>query len=172
MVKKGFTLFELFIVIVISSIAFGFIAVKFDLISSSKNITLKTIKQHLLTYDFNESIFLKCTDEQRCFLYIDGDLQSIDIKLDIPQDIEVYKYNNNMERLGFKDIEIKELERYNVVFELTIDSDKKHKDMIVLNNNNLYIFNSIYKEPIILNSFSDLNDYFYELKNEVLNSAF
>lgn len=172
MKKKGFTLFELFIVIVISSIAFGFIAVKFDLITSSKDITLKTIKQHLLTYEFETSISLKCTDEEKCFLYIDDSLQNIDIKLDIPQDIEVYKYNNNMERLEFKDIEIKELERYNVVFSLTIDSDKKHKDMIVLNNHKLYIFNSIYKEPIILDSFSDLNDYFYKLKNEVLSSAF
>lgn len=171
--RKGFTLFELIIVVILFSIVSSFVLVKFNILSPEKQqLTLENIKSHLLTYDFEDSISLKCTDEKECFLYLDDEIQEEKVKLTILDNIEVYKYDDTLTQVFFKDIEPEELQTYGVLFELTIDKDKKHKDMIVLNGDSFYIFNSIYKSPILLSSSSDINDFFYNLKEEVKNSAF
>lgn len=171
--KKGFTLFELIIVVFLLSIISGFILIKFDLFSSStKQLTFKNLKSKLLENEFQNSISLKCTQDKICYLFIDETLQEEQIKLDISDDIEVYSYDNTLNQIFFKDLELEELQRYDVIFEFTINKDKKHKDMIVLNDEKIYIFNSIYKTPIVKSSLSDISEYFEQLKNKVKDSAF
>ena len=171
--KKGFTLFELIIVIILFSITIGFISINTNLLTATdKQNTFLTIKQILLNYAYEKSISLKCTLDEDCFLFIDDELDEKKISFEISDDIEVYEYNDRYEEIQFKDVEPKELESYNVVFELTLNKDKKHKDMIVRNDNKIYVFNNIYKTPLVFDSLSDVSDYFDKLKEEVKDSAF
>lgn len=171
--KKGFTLFELIIVIILFSITIGFISINTNLLTSTdKQNTFLNIKQTLLNHQYEKSISIKCTYEKGCFLFIDEELSEKKVELEIEDDIEAYTYNDKFEKIEFKDIEPKELESYNVLFELTLNRDRKHKDMIIRNDDRIYLFNNLYKIPLVFDSLSDVSDYFYKLKDEVRDSAF
>lgn len=172
-IKRGFTLFELIVVVILLSIVSGFVLIKFDVLSTKNTpVSFENLKSHLLEFKFNKKLSLKCTEQTDCLLFIDGILQEEKINLSISNSIEVYKYDNTLTQIFFKDLELENLERHSIIFDITIDKDKKHKDFIVLNNDKVYIFNSIYKTPIVKSSLSDINDYFENLKDEVKNSAF
>lgn len=172
--KKAFTLFEILVVIIIFSIVLGFAltSLKFNT-TDQKNITLDNLKQNLIKKEFTKTISLKCSNElEYCFLYIDNTLQEEKFNLINSKNIESYQYDNTNTQINFQDIEPKELERYNVNFEITLDKDLKHTDMIIYDQNKYYIFNNIKKKPIIMESLSDIDDYFYDLKKEVKDNAF
>jgi len=171
---KAFTLFELMVVIAIISIVYGFVAFSFNVSSQEKSISLINIKSKLLTYDFENELSLKCVKkEPKCFLYLDGQISQDVIKLDLNLDyLEVYNYSDKLERLYFKDIEPYDFENYEVIFSLTLDNDKKHKDLIVKNGEDVYIFNSLFTSPLKLASMSEVSSYFNNKIQEVRDSAF
>lgn len=172
--KKAFTLFEILIVIIIFSIVLGFALTSFNFSTTNQNnTTLNNLKQTLIQKEFSSNISIKCSNSvEYCFLYIDDTLQEDTIKLLNSTQLETYEYDNTNTQITFKDIEPKELESYNVNFEITIDKDLKHKDMIIFDQNKYYIFNNIKMKPVILESLSDIDDYFYDLKKEVKDNAF
>ncbi len=172
--KKAFTLFEILIVVILFSIVLGFALTSFNFNTTAQNkITLNNLKQSLLQKEFSKSISIKCSnDVEYCFLYIDNTLQEDTIKLTNSTQLETYEYDNTNTQITFKDIEPKELESYNVNFEITIDKDSKHTDMIIFDQNKYYIFNNIKMKPTVLDSLSDIDDYFYDLKKEVKDNAF
>ncbi|BCD63170.1 hypothetical protein NitYY0826_P11 (plasmid) [Nitratiruptor sp. YY08-26] len=72
--KSSFTLFELLIVILIISIIYGIFIERLNSKEEEiKRLGLEDIHEFLSSYDFNESVKLRCVDQGRsCYLFLDG----------------------------------------------------------------------------------------------------
>ena len=180
--QKAFTLFELMIVVVITMILYGFAISSFNNKQNNKDkdkkenalVVLKNIKNYLQTYTYNNKLSLKCTKEKGCFLYLDGTLSDSGIKIDDLDidNIEVYDYKDWTKRVEFERIEPKKLTMYDVFLEFDLDRDKKMKDMIVVNNQKVYIYNSLHEFPIVLDETYQIDEYFTNIKLEAEENAF
>ena len=77
------------------------------------------------------------------------------------------KYNTTMEFKQFKYENI----NYDVFFELKIDKDKKHKNMIVeVENNSYFLIQNISNKILSFESLGEINDLQTTLKREVQNA--
>jgi len=129
-------------------------------------VSLENLPEYLTKYDFSSSLELICiNDAKKCILIIDGKIKE-NIEGLFNEKPTVYEYNKNLNTIFYDDIELKQLDRYEVSFKYIINKYKKSTDMIVETGNKIYIFNSIYKKPIILDSSIDVYDYFDNLNKE------
>jgi type II secretory pathway pseudopilin PulG len=164
--KKSFTLFELVVVVIIVGLLYSFAIRAFNFNNTTtQTLTLKNLKQFLISKNFTDTISLKCSlTDNKCFLYIDNKLQTNNVKLlNLDTNLEVYAYDDTFKQIYFQPIKPKALKSYDILFELTINKDNKHKDLIVKNFDKYYIFNSIYLQPIEVDN---PRDYFDNLTQE------
>lgn len=167
--KNSFTLFEIIISIILISIVYffalnNFSAKKYD---KKQNKTILNLKENLFKYSFNNNIKIKCTQEIGCFVFIDGELQEEKIDKLFDSKPTVYEYNNKLKRIEFLDLELEQLQRYEIVFEYTCFSNKKCDELIVETDSLVYIFNSFQKKPTTIKYINDIDDYFESKINEV-----
>lgn len=171
-VKNAFTLIELMLVIILVAII-SYLAIsgfKFD--SSKKyKVTLDTVKEFMLkNFEFKEKLSLTCIEDETldCFIFIDGNI-SEDIKIEnlfkeIPQ---VYNYDKDLSDFEFTKIRLNDIE-YEPFFELTINSDKKHKNIVLDTlDEKVYLFSSIFKKVKKFNSTNEITDKFFDNEIEV-----
>jgi hypothetical protein len=166
--KKSFTLIEIILVVAIISLAYYFTIdnFKFKTINKSSFINISNLKSYMLK--FNQELSIVCVDDgKRCFIKDSNNniIQKVD-NLFKSKPI-VYEYNKDLKEINFEDLELEQLDRYEVCFKYKINKYKKSDDIIVEVNNKVYIFNSIYKTPIKLDSISYVYDYFEDLKQEL-----
>jgi len=172
--RFAFTLIELIIVIIILGIVSYLTLSKMDNFKqhSKKNISLININNILSKYHFKDNISLKCIDDgSLCYIYVDNKLIKTTIKDLFKTKPTVYKYDKDLDTIEYPDLKLKDLDRYEVCFEYTIDKYQKSKDFIVQTDDKIYIFNSIKKQPIVIPYLSDVSDYFDDKKEE-LKDAF
>lgn len=151
-VKKGFTLIELVIVILIISIVYLLIFSNnsFNIKNQEEKITLYNLKDFLLkNFDFEKELSFLCIEKDfSCYVKTDGKIVE-DFKINhffikIP---DIYEYNIEERRVNFKDLRIENFD-YKVVFELKINSDYKTNEFILDTlENKVYVFNSIFTRP-------------------------
>ena len=178
--KKTFTLFEIIISIILVSIIYSFAINSFSTKKKIKSddVTIFNLKEKLLKYgkenEMGDNITIKCIrDDFSCYLFIDDDKIPLEDKikpffLDTPT---IYKYNKELEKIDFLDLELEQLERYEVIFKYSCKKNKKCSEFIVETENMIYIFNDIKKKPDTIKYISDIDDYF-ELKVEEVKDAF
>ena len=143
---------------------------KFNSIKTSK-ISLENLQEYLNKYNFVNKLELICLgDAKKCILKIDGKIDE-DIDSPFKEKPTVYEYNDKLNTIYYDDIELKQLDRHEVSFKYTINKYKKATDMIVEANDKIYIFNSMYKKTIVLESSVEVYDYFDNLNKE-LKDAF
>jgi len=165
--NKAFTLVELLIVIVIVSITYYF-AISTIKFSTKKTVDIDNIKSMLLKYNFNDTISLKCIEDgKKCYIVVDGKISSDTIDNLFKTKPIVYYYDTNFKQKEFDDLELNDLDSYEVCFEYNINRYRKSEDMIVEANDKVYIFNSIYDKPIVVNYLDDVSEYFSSIKDEV-----
>ena len=142
---------------------------KFSNTLKSTKVSLENLPLYLSKYNdkFLDNLQLIClNDGKKCILKLDG--QTVEEVSDLfNEKPTVFQYNKDLQIINYDDIEIRHLDRYEVCFKYEINKYKKSKDMIVESNNKIYIFNSMYKKAIVLESTVDVYDYFDELNNEV-----
>jgi len=144
---------------------------KFSSSIKSSSITLEDLPLYLDKYTFSDKLELICLDDaKKCILKIDGNIRENIDGLFSEKPI-VYEYNKDLNIIYYDDIELKQLDRYEVSFKYTINKYKKASDIIVEVNNKIYIFNSMYKKALILESSVDVYDYFDNVNKE-LKDAF
>lgn len=162
-IKFAFTLIELILVVVIISIVYGVFVANLTKQSENNNTTknLINIKSLLLKYDFDKTIEVQCSETDfRCFVLVDGTLkEELKEKL-FSSHPRVYSYDKNKNKISFNDLKLEELESYPIDFVYKIDKYGKTKDMIVEVDGKVYVFNSLFDKPIILDSLNDVNEYF------------
>ena len=166
--KKAFTLIEIIIVITIISLVYFFTLgnFKFD-VKTTTSVNLEYLPKYLNKFKFSNTLELKCIEEgKRCLLYLDGSIKE-ELKDLFKEKPSVYTYDKNLDIIYFDDIELKELDRYEVCFIYSINKYKKSKDLIVEVGQKVYIFNSFNPKAIILEYLSDVRTYFDNKEQEV-----
>jgi prepilin-type N-terminal cleavage/methylation domain-containing protein len=162
-IKSAFTLIELLLVIVILGAVYGIFFANLTKQPENNNVNenLIKVKSLLLKYEFDKTIELQCSEvDFKCFVLVDGVLkEELKEKL-FNSTPTVYSYDNNKNRVRFNDLKLEELESYPIDFVYKIDQYGKTKDMIVEVDNKVYVFNSLFDKPFILESLSDVDEYF------------
>lgn len=167
--KKAFSLFELLISIVLILVVYYFVLsnTKTDKTLVSNTYQLENLKKQLSNINFEKQLEVLCIDnELECFLIKDNNLESY-TKIDplfksIPK---VYKYNKNLEQISYSRIDLKDMLSANVIFRYKINKYNKSQDIIIeTKDSGVYIFNSIYNNPIKIQYLNEVYDYF--TKNE------
>jgi len=169
-VKKAFTLFEIMITMILISLLYYFAINSFTnkTVKKTDTITLTNLKEMLLKYTFNNKIEIKCIeDDYSCFVFIDNVLQNEKIAPLFKEKPIIYEYNQELTRIEYKDLELEQLDRYNVIFEYSCGVDKKCSNAIVETPEKVYIYDDLYAKPKIIEFISDIDDYFDNLKREV-----
>ncbi len=159
-VKKAFTLIELVLVIILISIVYY---LSFSNLTSTHNIKYKVnienIKEFMLkNFKYEKELAFICIedDTKDCYIFIDKNINK-DIKIenffkDIP---DVYNYDKDLSRYIFTKIQLDEI-KFEPFFELIINSDQKHKDIIVDTlDSKVYLINSISRK---VEKFENIND--------------
>lgn len=174
-VKKAFTLIELIIVILIILIVYSLIfsSKNFSLKEEKKSLNLSNLREFLIeNFDFKKELSFICIEDNfDCFIKVDDKIKE-DFKIEkfFEQKPKIYEYTKYEKEKEFKDLRIENFD-YKVIFELKINSDYKIDEFIIDTlNNNIYVFNSIFKEPIIYKSLEESLDIFNKNQNEVLDA--
>ncbi len=158
------------IVIILISILYLFAINSFKNKSfgNSSDITLYNLKKKLLNRDYSKDIIIKCVDETfDCYVFIDGVLQDEKIKGLFEKKPDVYKYNSNLDKIDFLDLELERLERFEVVFEYKCKKNNKCSELIVETKNKVFIFNDIFQQPKTIKYIGDIEEYFNKNIEEV-----
>ncbi len=170
--KKSFTLIELIIVILLISIVY-FLAFSSFSVKNEKEykVDLENLKEFMFkNFTYEKNLSLVCIEDESkdCYIFIDDKMDK-DIKISnlFTQIPDVYNYNKDLTRYDFTKIRLDDIE-YEPFFELKIDSDKKHKDIVLDTlNEKVYLFSSISKNAELFNNTNEVIDKFSENEIEV-----
>ena len=150
--KKGFTLFEILIVIILISILYLFAINSFTHKSSTSKIAnILNMKTNLLKSKFQNKIEIKCFDDFNCYVYVDDKIQEekfVQLFSDTPN---VYEYDKNLLRIEFES---------NVIFKYKCTNDNKCSEMIVEYNDKMYILNNILQKVKIVKDIEEVDNHF------------
>ena len=173
--KKAFTLIEVIIVIIITLLLYTLLWSNKDLeIKQEKvQISLLNLKNYLIkNFNFEKEIVFSCIEGSfNCYLKIDNKLQE-DFLVEhfFVSKPNIYEYNKYKKELIFDDLKVNNF-TYKVVFELKINQDYKMDEFIIDTlDGKVYLFNSIYQEPIIFKDFEEIVNNIEENKREVKNA--
>jgi hypothetical protein len=168
--QKSFTLFEIIIALILVSIFYYFAIHSFSsgVNVKEEKVSLLNLKKQLFKLGFSQEITIKCINEKfNCFVYLDGELQDdmLDpLFVDTPK---IYEYNQNAERVEFMDLELEQLERYEIVFEFTCKKNKKCDELIVETEDLVYLFHNFSLKPYTLEYMGDIDEFFEKRIREV-----
>ena len=159
-IKKAFTLLELIIVLIIVGLSYYLIINTSSLApkKDTSNLSLSNIKEYIIkNFEFKKNICFFCIEKDlACYVKVDNDIQKdFEIKNFFSSTPSVYEYSDNYTKIDFLPMSMNEDEE-NVVFELMLNSDFKHKDFIVDTDDKFYLYNSIYDKPIVFDSYSEI----------------
>lgn len=170
--KNSFTLIELIIVIIlVSTVSFLTLSsFKFNSEKSYK-VSLENIKEFMLeNFEFEEELSLFCMEDGslECYIFIDGNKnKNIEVKNLFSKIPKVYNYDKDLSEHEFSTTKLDNIE-YRPFFELTIDSDKKHKNLVVdTNEEQVYLFSSVLKKAEVFNNTHQISDRFFRYEQEV-----
>ncbi len=132
-------------------------------------ITLVNLKQTLLKFDFEDKISVKCIDSENieCLVFIDGEKQEEKIDKLFKICPDVYEYSNEEKIIEFDDLELEQLERFEICFEFDIYKNGQSSQLIVDTHNGVFIYDNISKKPHRIKYINDIGLYFDEKINEV-----
>ena len=174
-VKKGFTLIELFIVILIigSTYFLIFSNSSFSVKKDEKKVTLLDLKEYLLNnFEFEKELSFICIDENfSCFVKVDDKVDK-DFKIEKFFKIkpDIYEYNKDEKKVEFEELRVDNF-NYRVIFELKINSDYKTNEFIADTlDSGVFVFNSIFTKPKIYKSLHESMDIFKINQEEVKNA--
>lgn len=168
--KKAFSLFELIVVIILIGIIYAVFLPKLSTVQKkNESLTLLNIKEYLLSLPYKNTLSLKCIEESyECYINIDGVIKNdLTIKNLFKDKPEVYSYDKELERLEFARLELDTFEEFGVVFELSLNKDRKTQDVVVETTNGVYVFNSLYLKPVKYEYINDVQNNFEDMITEV-----
>jgi len=120
-----------------------------------KNLSLKNLKEYLLSYPHKESVKLVCLDScKNCFVVIDEKKQDSKIKNFLDESVEIYRYDFDFGAMQkenanyFNQDDIEE----NVCFSYEVDAKGVGDQVLVAYKNNVYDFTSYFESPKVYRS--------------------
>lgn len=162
--KKGFTLIELIIVIVLISTTYllVFSNNSFKVKRSEIKLDFYNLKEYLLrNFEFKNELKLSCIEEDlMCYIIVDGKAnENLKIQKFLKKVPDVYKYNADRVKVDFGELKVNYM-NYKVIFELKIDRDYKTNEFIVDTQDNIFVFNSILAKPMLYKSLDESMEVF------------
>ncbi|WP_321314837.1 prepilin-type N-terminal cleavage/methylation domain-containing protein [Halarcobacter sp.] len=171
-VKKGFTLIELIIVILLISIVSLILIPNFNFNQEKKyKLELKNVKEFMLNnFQFENKLELECIEKDglNCYIFVDGIMkEDIIIKNLFNQVPKVYNFDKELSDYKFGKIKVDNYE-YEPFFELKINRDKKHKNIVLdTYEDKVYLFSSISKKIKLFKNTNEVLDMMYDNSIEV-----
>jgi prepilin-type N-terminal cleavage/methylation domain-containing protein len=157
-IKRGFTLFELLIVVIIISLVYMLIIPTLKK-KQKKSFRIENLKSYLSSYDHHGKVTLLCLDDcKKCYIYAKNKKQENDI---VKGDFSSYTYKNgHLEDATFS--EPKYVDIYNnICFKYQVNSKKDLGDEIFVKyNKKVYFFSPYFNKPKIFSDLSDASDYY------------
>jgi len=160
-VKKGFTLFELMLVVLLIGIIYGVFVHKLsqkERNSDKNTVTLETLKGFLLQFSPKREATLRCIDPcDTCYVYRDGKkVNDLEIPL-FEKAPNVYRADpfGQLRRISFTPIQGKHGEVLDVCFEFTLFENESSSSYIVDNGEKIYLFDPYMKPVSIFDSLSE-----------------
>ncbi len=153
--KRGFTLFELILVIFIIGILYTLVGISFDrFFSKDKEFKFENLKEFMKEFQKNDKLIkLVCYQNcQKCVVYEDEKIINDDLKLKLDDKLKIYVIDEYGElvKVEFKErfidqsVEFPELEK--VCFEYKIYPNGSNSSFVVYNFAKYYIFNSYFSD--------------------------
>jgi hypothetical protein len=163
---------ELIIVILLISTIYLLVFSSFSFKKEKKyKVSLENIKEFMIkNFEYEKELSLVCIEDETkdCFILIDKEINK-DIQVDnlfkeIP---EVYYYGKDLNSYEFEKIRFDNVE-FEPFFELTINSDRKHKNIIVdMGDENIYLIKSISNKAKKYKNTNEIIEEFFENEIEV-----
>ena len=148
--KKGFSLVELMIVIVIIGVVYSLAVSKLKSVDEEKLApTLANLKEYLLSYleaDAKRAQLLCLDGCESCSIYVDGVKQEEDIEAFFDASIEVYRYDFVQGAVQKKDAVFfnKEGREEDVCFSFSMDKNRVSDQVIVVYKEKAYDYTSYF----------------------------
>lgn len=171
-VKKGFTLVELMVVMILISTIYFLAFSSFRSVENKEyKVKIENLKQFLYeNFEYDNSISLICVEEENfpCFVFVD-DSEEYSTKIqnlfsELPR---VYDYGKDSITLEFLEVKIEDIS-YKPFFVLSIDKDKKHKNLILeVEPEKVYLIKSILSNIKVYNSIDEILEEFNNMEVEV-----
>jgi len=164
-IKKGFTLFELLIVLLIIAFAYTILVPK----KKQNNIQpdIKNLKSYLAQFKGEAKRTLLCIDEcKKCYVFVGDKKYKSDFFTE--NDLKAYKFQNGyLQQMNF--VAPSRLDVYeNICFKYNFDTQKNLGDEIFLETpKNVYYFPPYFSDVKVFKSLSEATDY-YKAKLEGL----
>lgn len=170
-VKKGFTLIELIIVIVLISTTYFLVFSNnnFNVKQDEKRLDLFNLKEYLIkNFQFEKELKFSCIEENfTCYVKIDGKLdKNFKVTNFFKKIPDIYEYNNKETKIEFDELRV-DNRGFNVIFELKINRDYKINEFIIDTQDNVLVFNSIFTKPLVYKSLNESFEVFKENKTKV-----
>lgn len=166
---KGFTFFELLLVLVLIGLFYALLVANFNINSNkSVSIGLHNLKEYLhdLKEDEGVDVKLVCLDKcEECVVFIDNSLQKIKLNI-FKKEPKVYQIiNDELEEIIFPEYINKKQVSKKVCFSYNAYANNSFDEMIVNYDESSYLFGSFLEKTQI---FDNENLAFDFLKNERL----
>ena len=155
--KKGFTLFELMMVILIIGASYALLTPSFK-VKKQEGYSFNELKKYMFSFEGKGKRTLICLDDcKKCYVYVDDKRYDSNF---IKKELEVYKYMDGyLDKKEFFDP--KRVDVYDeICLKYTYDTATKIGDeLIVRYGEKAYYFPPFFEESIIFDSIDELSEY-------------
>ena len=145
--KKGFTLLELMLVIVLIGIVYGSVINVFERYKEKAiDVSLMSLEKYMQSFSHNNHVSLVCIKRcEECLLFVNEKFNQ-NVTPFIEKDVELYRYDKDA---GVKKLEMmpyfrSEGQEEDVCFRYDIHPDGSRTEMIVKNKKEVYTFPSYF----------------------------
>lgn len=145
--KKGFTLLELLLVVVLIGIVYGSVTNVFDRYKEKAvDVTLMTLEKYMQNFSYNNHVSLICINQcKECLLFVNDKFKQ-NVTPFIENNVQIYRYDKDV---GVKRIQLLPYFRSDgkeeeTCFRYDIYTDGSRTDMIVKNKEDVYVFPSFF----------------------------
>jgi prepilin-type N-terminal cleavage/methylation domain-containing protein len=145
--KKGFTLLELMLVVVLIGIIYGSVTNVFENYKEKNiDLTLMTLEKYMQGFSHNNHVSLVCIKEcEECLLFINEEFsQNVTPFLD--SNVELYRYDKDagIQKLELLPYFYPDLQEEEACFRYDIHPDGSRTEMIVKSTKGVYLFPSYF----------------------------
>ncbi len=145
--KKGFTLLELMLVVLLMGIVYGLVINVFDRYKEKAiDVTLMSFESYMQSFYHNNHVSLICIKQcSECLLFIDEKFNQ-NITPFVTKDTEIYRHDKDtgVRKLGFSPYFPSEGQEEEVCFKYDIHPDGSRTEMIVTEGKEVYDFPSYF----------------------------
>lgn len=173
-IKRGFTLFELLLVLLLIVVLYGLFAQNFSLNKNeTENVKFERLNLYLSEKFMSDKkkVSLKCINDcAECRVLLDNNDTNITLDIfDKNANINAYKYDGKrFEKIEFDDWHPNEYDREKVCFSLDVYPNGSNDKIAVEYRGKIYLFENYLDENRVFDSLGELQDFAQKYQRETI----